>query len=647
MNIRKYLSFVLLIALFASCENYLEPKLTNNYGDDVTWGLGDYTQRMILNIYTNIQQFPHDWNGNNYLDAITDNALTTHTTSSLFRFVYGNMTIHNNPIGNWSSCYDAIALANLFLEKGTSPDITFDITDANRDILTRERSMGEAYFLRAWYQHELLRNYGGISADGQALGYIIVTRNFTEEERETANALPRSTFEECAQQIFNDLDTALVYLPMEYVNNPNNTTIKDRFDATIDANHPFGRTNYQRASGRACLALKSRVALLAASPAYQPAGISTEDVRQKWLRAARMSQEALTKGNMGGINNMLPLETARIWGSTVTTFPLQPECHAEMLFMRTANNANTENHHYPVAWYGQAKCNPSQNLVNAYPMTNGYPITHPLSGYDPQNPFAGRDRRFTLQINYNGGRFCESNSHRRMEMWASASDGTIGRDANGYDYRNTWTGYYIRKGLSNAQNVLYNPDNPNAGTTNSGKRYGLLRRCEIWMNLAEALNEYEGPMAVLPGEGSVAANTPVAIISRLRYLYGTGTDYVNEVAAQGKDAFTKLILDERRIEFAFEGPRLWDLRRWRLPQLSEDILGVKIYAEYTGMDDNNIRLYRYTYFGTDPNDENDQIVVQKRNLKDPKYYTSPIPYSEMMKNINLVQNAGWEMLYPN
>jgi len=309
-------------------------------------------------------------------------------------------------------------------------------------------------------------------------------------------------------------------------------------------------------------------------------------------------------------------------------------------------------------WFGEGKCNPSQNLVNAYPMANGFPITDPRSGYDPQNPYANRDIRFIWTINFNGGNFCETNANRwdsrPMEIWSSAADGTIGRDAPGYDYRNTWTGYYLRKGLTQKINMNYNPDNPGA-TSNEYHRNPLLRRTEVWMNLAEALNEYDGPNAVLPGGD--ASITPVAIIKRLRTLYGTGNAYVDEVAAlNNKKEFRDLILNERRLEFAFENMRLWDIRRCKLPQLSEPILGIRIYnnvkweyEEVVNPDNPDgplitrpKRIDKFDYFGTNPNDESDAIVVQTRLLSDDKYYTSPIPYAEMVKNKNLVQNAGWE-----
>jgi len=78
--------------------------------------------------------------------------------------------------------------------------------------------------------------------------------------------------------------------------------------------------------------------------------------------------------------------------------------------------------------------------------------------------------------------------------------------------------------------------------------------------------------------------------------------------------------------------RLWDIRRWKMPQLSEPVYGISIYKDA----DN-----KYVYSGTKPGV--DDIVVQDRSmLSDDRYYTSPVPYNEIVKNPNLVQNAGWK-----
>ena len=609
MKIIKYICFGLLITVLASCEDYLKPKVTNEFGDDITWKLPDYAMGLLGEVYAGINQLTCGYNGNNFLDAVTDNSLTTHTASTLYQYIYGSQSMHSDPIGVWDAAYNNIARVNLFLKKGLTDDIIYKISDPLISENLKKRIIGETYFLRAWWQMELLRTYGGLSKDGRALGYIIVTDKDDFDDSERMNHLPRNTFEECVEQIFNDCDTAIAYLPLQYL--PGN----DEALGIVQ--------NYGRATGKAAWALKSRVALLAASPAYQPGGISDNE---KWLRAARIAQEAITAVNSDAANTMIPLSNDLLVGQNVNSDNhVNSQC--EILFRRFVNGNGMETNHFPSAWHGNAKCNPSQNLVNAYPMANGYPITHPKSGYDAQEPYAKRDTRFSLTINYNGNKFMGVD--RELEIYSAAADGSTGRDAPGYEYRNTWTGYHLRKGLSEVTTSLYNPEN--IGQTQGQPHANpLLRRAEIWFNLAEACNELAGPNGIAPGVD--AENTASSIIRRIRNLYGTGNDYVNELAAQNdKETFRELILNERRLEFAFENMRFWDIRRCRLP-LNTPILGIKIYKDV----DN-----RYFYFGTSPGE--DDIMVQDRSaLSDAKYYTSPIPYAELVKNKNLVQNAGWE-----
>lgn len=57
-------------------------------------------------------------------------------------------------------------------------------------------------------------------------------------------------------------------------------------------------------------------------------------------------------------------------------------------------------------------------------MANGYPITDPRSGYDPQKPYDDRDPRFYAAIYYNGSsvlrlsmvRRCTLSRLRQMEL---------------------------------------------------------------------------------------------------------------------------------------------------------------------------------------------------------------------------------------
>jgi hypothetical protein len=54
---------------------------------------------------------------------------------------------------------------------------------------------------------------------------------------------------------------------------------------------------------------------------------------------------------------------------------------------------------------GWSSIDPTQNLVDAYDMDNGKPITDPASGYDASNPYAHRDPRLAATILYPGAPF--------------------------------------------------------------------------------------------------------------------------------------------------------------------------------------------------------------------------------------------------
>lgn len=137
---------------------------------------------------------------------------------------------------------------------------------------------------------------------------------------------------------------------------------------------------------------------------------------------------------------------------------------------------------------------------------------------------------------------------------------------------------------------------------------------EIYLAYAEAANEAWGPT----GTGGHAFSA-YDIIKAIRSRAGVGTsnnDAYLEQIKNDKDQMRKLIRNERRLELCFEGFRFWDLRRWE-ENLTETAQGVSIQ--------NNV----YT-----------PINVENRVYENYMHY-GPIPYSELLKYDNLVQNNGW------
>ena len=272
------------------------------------------------------------------------------------------------------------------------------------------------------------------------------------------------------------------------------------------------------------------------------------------------------------------------------------------------NSRALENRHFPPYYLGTANTVPSQNLVDAFPMKNGYPIDDPQSGYDEDNPYANRDNRFYLNVYYHGAKF--GNNGEPINVVYG------GKDSPSFDQYGSRSGYYLAKFLSKSESML----DPLA-SANVQHYYPIFRKAEVFLNYAEAANEAWGPT----GNPQGCQYSAYDIIKIIREKSGgiTDTGYLDEAAAQGKDAFRKVIQNERRIELAFENHRYFDMRRWLL-DLTEPVYGVSVTDE-----DGQFRYDTH-------------VKLEDRKFDDIKFYYAPLPYEECVKCPNLVNNLGWE-----
>ncbi len=281
----------------------------------------------------------------------------------------------------------------------------------------------------------------------------------------------------------------------------------------------------------------------------------------------------------------------------------------EIIWRGVVGDSNDqESNNYPPSLYGKGRINPTQNLVDAFPMANGYPITDAASGYDASNPYDNRDPRLRTYILVNGDLMGVGNTPINTAADATTLDG-LNRE-NG---SSTVTGYYLRK-------LLRDDINLNPSSTTQQRHFGArIRATEIFLDYAEAANEASGPKANVGGAGFSAYD----VIKAIRQRAGVGGDndpYLEECAAS-QEKMRQLIRNERRLELCFENHRFWDLRRWKA-NLNEGVRGVSITTAASG---------DFNYRG---------INVESRDYKDYMYY-GPIPYSEILKWSNLQQNEGW------
>lgn len=521
---KRILIFTLTLVLMYACD-FIEPRPLVDQTTDEIWTHATYGEGVLTQGYAQLQPGYPLW-----MEYLTDNAVPQNVNENILAL--GGWTLEDNPIGSWNRCYNTIKYINIFLEN--EANLPYRIEDEERDLITRGYRRGEAYFLRGWYQWELLRDYGGVS-DGQYLGYPIVT---TALKADDELDLPRNTYEECVEQIVNDLDSAILLLPSHYEGE----------------NLYTGYQNRGRASGIAARALKARVYLYAASPAYG------DSSNEKWVRAAESAAEAIESS--GGVVDLTPYGNYN-----------DPENNDYFWIQPTHRGNYTEYENYPPSLFGSGKTNPSQNLVDVFPALDGYPINE-SNVYNPMQPYENRDPRFNNFIFYNGDFY----NGKYISTYEGGDDAPGGLKQEG-----TRTGYFMKK-LS-SRRVSLDPNN----VTNDIKFYIFLHKTELYLNFAEAANEAFGPTDNTLGFS--AMDVLKKIRERGNPNLVNSDNYLTEQSAS-VESFRDLIYNERRIELAFEGHRFWDLRRTN-QDLNHTIRGAKIELninENPSGDDINIAL---------------------------------------------------------
>lgn len=578
-----FILFITVLVL-SGCKKVLEPLDDNHRTLSDIYSDPGYAEGILMNAYTRLPT-----NGYSFNDVATDDAVTNDKFNPLLNMATGSWSAANNPVDQWNNSYTAILYLNLFLREVDSVNWAPSSKDVRK--LFTDRLKGEVYGLRALFMYNLLQAHAGYSASGELLGVPIITEALNPD---SDFRKPRNTFDQCVQQIYNDLTESEKYLPLDYVNV---TQVPAKYTgmAVADYNRVFGTFNRQRMSGRILKAVKARTALLAASPAYNP-----QATVAKWEAAANNASEVLNL--MGGVTAIDPQGALFYTAANINAININPSSGApieqrEMLWRgNIVITNNLERDNFPPTLFGNGRVNPTQNLVDAFPMANGYPITNPASGYVATNPYANRDPRLRNYIVVNGGTI----SNRTIFTKSDAPT----NDAVNLLPNSTRTGYYMRKLLREDVNA-----NPTALSTQ--KHYPVhIRYTEMFLICAEAANEAWGP------DGATTHGyTARSIIQAIRRRAGITQPDAYLASITSKEDMRNLIRNERRLELCFEGFRFWDMRRWKL-NLTEPAKGVTINSNVFTLQNVEIRQYS------------------------PDMYHGPIPLTEAQK-ANLVQNKGW------
>ncbi|MDN3689862.1 RagB/SusD family nutrient uptake outer membrane protein [Cyclobacterium jeungdonense] len=240
---------------------------------------------------------------------------------------------------------------------------------------------------------------------------------------------------------------------------------------------------------------------------------------------------------------------------------------------------------------------PTQAVIDLYPMANGLPISDPESGYDQLNPFENRDPRLYHSV------FLSERTPLPDGGTYGSTPGTDGSDAVQITVYSTATGYNIRK---------YVDEEDYTNPSNSGLNIILLRYAEVLLTYAEAKIEL----------GEIDQSVYDAM-NQVRQRESVDLPPITPEIADSASELRELVRTERSVELAFEGFRLFDIRRW---ELAEQVMpGVPMGRYYE--------------------EEGDWVQIRldgfDRSFDPGRDYLWPIPQRERELNTNLTQNAGY------
>ena len=574
------------IWFMVSCNSadFLDETVTTDLDEATVFSDSTYTTAFLTDIYTSIgfasnfdrfndgAFFPTSSGGlQTACDEAEPRQLSSITTDVQFATGTVNSVIVDN--SSWIKPYENIRKVNQLLKH--LPNVP--IAEGRKEIYA-----AEARFLRAWYYFVLVRHYGGVPL----IGDVVYTR---DDEINTV----RNTFAECVDYIVSECDEAAKVLP----------------------NNPSGRERGHAGAG-ACMALKARVLLYAASPLYNGSDFASEFPvikpllgyseysAERWKIARDAARQVISMNAYSLYIDNAEEEGRGFYRQYIPSDWVANGAYSgTILEHKRASGRWRENLFQPPSRGGGGGGWPYQELVDAFPMKNGKAITDPNSGYDPNDPYANRDPRLFNSIVYDQVPLRNASIESvPVNIYLGSYNGQpAGQDAV---YTGTPTGYYFKKQQHRQCAANYFID------VNQARP--LMRYAELLLNYAEAQNEYEGPTTDV-----------FEVLKNIRERAGIepGEDGMYGIdSGMNQEAMREFIQNERRVELAIEGFRIWDVRRWMI-------------AEQT--DNKTMHGMEITRNGEEASYKT--FEVRKRIFRKAMYFW-PIPYAEVAKSPELVQN---------
>ncbi len=613
---------VMMLSIYACNEDFLNTQPLDKISSEATWSDGPLAQSFIYNVYSFLGYGGFEEQG---LSALTDEAMFTHANRNINTFTEGNESPSNvawqSSTYEWGRMYLAIRQANVAISR--LPTATF--TDQS----LKDRLLGEAHFLRAYYYHQLLRYYGGVPIIDKPYGL--------NEDYSKA----RNTFEECNSFIVADLDKAAALLKGK-------SETAGRASEVTALALKARQLLYAASDLHDGTAVKAKSSVLGGSPALNLYTFASGDRATRWNAAKAAAKAVLDVAQGYKLNLTAPVSAAEgrqnyisiamgggsAIGDAATT--------SELLFQRTHTALFTQEDNWPLGgihnginngpngYHNWAGNTPIQLLVDDYEMMDGSKFDWNNAAHKA-DPYTNRDSRFYGTVMYDGADWKPrpldvAGQDPANQIQAGYYEDGKGGTINGLDTKfspvENWNGsrthYYVRKFIDPNPSLADNQSNAQVIP------WPFIRVTEIALAYAEASNE--------TGDDATAR----LWLNKIRFRVGM------PAVTESGDALRQRIRNERRIELAYEEHRYHDARRWLIAPttVGRGIKAINIQAKLKpGATPNapyrhDKSKYNYSYTVVD----NTEIETRKWN---DKMYFRVIPRDEISRNAKLIQNPGY------
>lgn len=670
--------FIVVVMLLISCKKYLDNDqffkdrltLEKSFNNEVyieEWLANSYSYLTGINADVGSKGFQPFNFGDDMYYGDRDGAYDPQNANSLDynKFSLGNYK--EGDVQSWTLCYQGIRSASIFIQN--IDQSTVISADKKADYKAQAR------FVRAYYYWLLLRKYGPVP--------ILPDAGIDYTDSYADLALPRSSYEQCAEYIGREMVLAAKNLPQNR-----------------------GQLDVARPTKGAALATRAKAFLYAASPLMNGGKISMDYKtklvddkgtpllsinydEQKWARAAAAAKDVMELGvyslfvspykSSGTITH--PATIAPPYSAEFSDKPwpegwanidpfdsyralfdgeVPASSNPELIFTRGQNQSSEGIdvmvvHQLPRIASGWNTHGLTLKQCDAYYMNDGSDVpgkdiqygrgdgSQRIGGFvtddDVKNgkykplasgvslQFANREPRFYASVAYNGS------------VWHLTNESQVNnREKQVFYYRGSGNGYtntmfWLRTGIGVMKYVNPMDTYENGSLSKVVPKYEpAIRYADILLAYAESLNELNGSFSIPSWDSSTVYSISKSIgemrkgIRPVRIRAGL-PDY-SEATYGNAAQLRAAIKRERQIELLGEQERYYDLRRW---EDAATELALPIYGYNTLMTASQRDLFHQPV-----------AAFALQSTFAPKMYFWPIAIDELRRDSRLTQNPGWQ-----